>query len=65
MIPKKVTVRVCHTTIDIGDILTSSDEEYLEREGFTDEEIENKIEEIVRDHIWEYIPDNKISIEFD
>ena len=65
MIPKKVTVRVYHTRIDVDDILTSSDKEYLEREGFTNEEIENKIEEIVRDHIWEYVPENKISIEFD
>ena len=65
MIPKKVTVRVYHTTIDVDDILNSSDKEYLEREGFTNEEIENKIEEIVRDHIWEYVPENKISIEFD
>lgn len=65
MIPKKVTIRIYHTTIDVDDILTSSDKEYLEREGFTDGEINNKIEEIVRDHIWEYVPDNRISIEFD
>ena len=65
MIPKKVTIRVYRTMIDVDDILTSSDEEYLEREGFTDDEIENKIEEIVRDHLWEHIPENKISIEFD
>lgn len=65
MIPNKITIRVYHTTINVDDILTSPDREYLEREGFTDEEIENKIEEIVRDHIWEYIPENKISIEFD
>lgn len=65
MIPKKVTIRVYRTTIDVDDILTSSDEEYLEREGFTDDEIKNKIEELLRDSIWEYIPENKISIEFD
>lgn len=65
MIPKKATIRVCHTTIDVDDILTSSDKEYLEREGFTDDEIENKIEELLRDSIWEHIPENKISIEFD
>lgn len=65
MIPKKVTIRIYHTTIDVDGILTSSDKEYLEREGFTDDEINNKIEEIVRDHIWEYVPDNRISIEFD
>lgn len=49
----------------VDDILTSSDKEYLEREGFTDDEIENKIEELLRDSIWEHIPENKISIEFD
>lgn len=63
MIPNKITIRVYHTTINVDD--TSSDREYLKREGFTDDEIENKIEEIVRDHLWEYIPENKISIEFD
>lgn len=41
------------------------DREYLEREGFTDDEIKNKIEELLRDSIWEHIPENKISIEFD
>lgn len=65
MIPKKVTIRMYHTTIDVNDILTSSDKEYLECEGFTNDEINNKIEETIRDRIWEYIPDNKISIEFD
>lgn len=65
MIPKKATIRVYHTTIDVDDILTSSDKEYLEREGFTDDEIKNKIEELLRDSIWEHIPENKISIEFD
>lgn len=65
MIPKKVTIRLCHTTVDVDDILSSSYKEYLEREGFTDNEIENKIEEIVRYHLWEYVPENKIFIEFD
>ena len=65
MIPKKVTIRMYHTTVDVDDILSSSYKEYLEREVFTDDEIENKIEEIVRDHLWEHIPENKISIEFD
>lgn len=31
----------------------------------TDDEIKNKIEELLRDSIWEHIPENKISIEFD
>ena len=62
MIPRKVTIRVYHTMY-VDDILSSSYKEYLEREGFTDDEIENKIEEIVRDHLWKYIPENKIKIE--
>lgn len=65
MIPKKVTVRVYHTTVKVDDLLSSFDREYLEREGFTDDEIKNKIEELLRDSIWEHIPENKISIEFD
>lgn len=65
MIPKKATIRVCHTTVKVDDLLSSFDREYLEREGFTDDEIKNKIEELLRDSIWEHIPENKISIEFD
>mgnify|MGYP000522655813 FL=1 len=65
MIPKKATIRVYHTTVKVDDLLSSFDREYLEREGFTDDEIENKIEELLRDSIWEHIPENKISIEFD
>ena len=65
MIPKKATIRVYHTTVKVDDLLSSFDREYLEREGFTDDEINNKIEELLRDSIWEHIPENKISIEFD
>lgn len=65
MIPKKATIRVYHTTVKVDDLLSSFDKEYLEREGFTDDEIKNKIEELLRDSIWEHIPENKISIEFD
>jgi hypothetical protein len=65
MIPKKATIRVYHTTVKVDDLLSSFDREYLEREGFTDDEIKNKIEELLRDSIWEHIPENKISIEFD
>ena len=65
MIPKKATIRVYHTTVKVDDLLSSFDREYLEREGFTDDEIKNKIEELLRDSIWEYVPENKISIEFD
>ena len=63
MIPSTVIIKVHHTA-SINDILTILDKEYLEREGFTDKEIENKIEETIRDRIWEYVPENKISIEF-
>lgn len=65
MIPKKATIRVYHTTVKVDNLLSSFDREYLEREGFTDDEIKNKIEELLRDSIWEHIPENKISIEFD
>lgn len=65
MIPKKATIRVYHTTVKVDDLLSSFDREYLEREGFTDDEIKNKIEELLIDSIWEHIPENKISIEFD
>ena len=65
MIPKKATIRVYHTTVKVDDLLSSFEREYLEREGFTDDEIKNKIEELLRDSIWEHIPENKISIEFD
>lgn len=65
MIPKKATIRVYHTTVKVDDLLSSFDREYLEREGFTDDEIKNKIEELLRDSIWEHIPENKIFIEFD
>ena len=65
MISKKATIRVYHTTVKVDDLLSSFDREYLEREGFTDDEIKNKIEELLRDSIWEHIPENKISIEFD
>lgn len=65
MIPKKATIRVYHTIVKVDDLLSSFDREYFEREGFTDDEIKNKIEELLRDSIWEHIPENKISIEFD
>lgn len=65
MIPKRAIIRVYHTTVKVDDLLSSFDREYLEREGFTDDEIKNKIEELLRDGIWEHIPENKISIEFD
>ena len=53
MIPKRATIRAYHTTVKVDDLLSSFDREYLEREGFTDDEIKNKIEELLRDSIWE------------
>lgn len=64
MIPKKVTIKIYHT-INLDDILDSLYKEYLQREGFSNSEIENNIEEIIRDNIWQYIPENKIFIKFE
>ena len=64
MIPKRATIKICHT-INLDDILDSLYREYLQREGFFDKEIENNIEEIIRDNIWQYIPENKIFIKFE
>lgn len=64
MIPKLATIKA-QCKIPIEKILSSSYEEYLEREGFSDSEIENKIEEIIRLSLWDLIPDNKIQVEFD
>lgn len=64
MIPKRATIKLCHT-INLDDVLDSLYREYLQREGFSDKEIENNIEEIIRDNIWQYIPENKIFIKFE
>lgn len=64
MIPKRATIKICHT-INLDDILDSLYREYLQREGFSDKKIENNIEEIIRDNIWQYIPENKIFIKFE
>lgn len=64
MIPKRATIKLCHT-INLDDVLDSLYKEYLQREGFSDKEIENNIEEIIRDNIWQYIPENKIFIKFE
>lgn len=64
MIPKRATIKLCHT-INLDDILDSLYREYLQREEFSDKEIENNIEEIIRDNIWQYIPENKIFIKFE
>lgn len=63
MIPKSATIKV-QCKIPIEKIISSSYEEYLEREGFSDSEIENKIEETIRLSLWDLIPDNKIQVEF-
>lgn len=64
MIPKRATIKICHT-INLDDILDSLYREYLQREGFSNKEIENNIEEIIRDNICQYIPENKIFIKFE
>lgn len=64
MIPKRATIKLCHT-INLDDILDSLYREYLQREEFSNKEIENNIEEIIRDNIWQYIPENKIFIKFE
>lgn len=64
MIFKRATIKICHT-INLDDILDSLYREYLQREGFSDKEIENNIKEIIRDNIWQYIPENKIFIKFE
>lgn len=64
MIPKRVTIKIYHT-INLDDILDSLYKEYLQREGFSNSEIENNIEEIIRDNIWQYVPENKIFIKFE
>lgn len=61
-IPKKATVRV-RCDIKMSEFLNQEDVEWLEREGFTNDEIKNKIEEWLRENIWEYVPENKIRIE--
>ena len=45
--------------------LDSLYKEYLQREGFSNSELENNIEEMIRDNIWQYIPENKIFIKFE
>lgn len=64
MIPKRATIKICHN-INLDDVLDSLYREYLQRERFSDKEIENNIEEIIRDNIWQYIPENKIFIKFE
>jgi len=69
MIPKKVNVSI-NVSIPIEDLYNDNQLEYLQREGFKDSEIENKIEESVRDRIWDnelwdFIPDNRIKISFE
>ena len=63
-IPKSVYINIA-CKVDVRDFISNADREFLLREGFSDSEIENKIEELIRDRIWEYIPENKIKIDFD
>lgn len=62
--PKYATITVRkRVKIDYGP--SDWDKEYFEREGFTEEEVQNSIESNLRDEIWEYINDNDINITFD
>ena len=64
MIPKKVTIKV-YQNILINELFDEISLESFERNKFTDDEIKNEIEKIIRDNIGRYIPENKINIEFD
>ena len=64
MIPKKVTIKV-YQNILINELFDEISLESFERNRFTDDEIKNEIEKIIRYNIWQYIPENKINIEFD
>lgn len=62
--PKYATITVRkRVKIDYGP--NDWDKEYLGREGFKEEEVQNSIESNLRDEIWEYINDNDINITFD
>lgn len=63
-IPKQVYINIA-CKIDINKVINDSDREFLLREGFSNSEIKNKLEELIRDKIWMYIPENKIKIDFD
>ena len=64
MIPKKVTIKI-YQNILINELFDEISLESFERNKFTDDEIKNEIEKIIRYNIWRYIPENKINIEFD
>lgn len=64
MIPKKVIIKV-YQNILINELFDEISLESFERNKFTDDEIKNEIEKIIRYNIWRYIPENKINIEFD
>lgn len=64
VLPKYAYISI-HATVDIDNFLNSEDREYLERNGFKDEDLKNKLEEWIRDNIWECVPENKIHIEID
>ena len=63
-LPKFAYINV-NARINLEDFLNHEDIEFLERNDFKDEALKNKLEQWIRDEIWEYIPENKISIEFD
>lgn len=63
-IPKTAIIKIRHK-IPITDFTNSFELERFERDFYSEEEIENQLEEWLRDCLWELIPENKISIEFD
>lgn len=63
-IPKIATVTIRHKIL-ITDFTNSFELEKFERDFYSNKEIENQLEEWLRDCLWEHIPENKISIEFD
>lgn len=63
-LPKFAYISV-HFTLNMDKFLNPEDIEYLERHDFKGDDLRDKLEEWIRDNIWEYVPENKISIEFD
>lgn len=62
MIPKNIYITI-NKTLNVDKVFDYADQEYLQREGFREDWIKNKIEEIVRNEIWTFVNDNDIKIE--
>lgn len=63
-VPKWAYVSVC-CRVPVKEFVTPGDMDEFTRGDYTREEILNDLETWLRDSLWEYIPDNKIKIEFD